>query len=149
MVKSMRVCSLGLAKLPPLQEPCLVSTTRINTAIRMVTIPLTRKIKDGKAVCGCLRFEGREIATLENADYIIPNGTYEVRVTWSPRFKRMLPLVMQVPGRSGIRFHRGTRPEHSKGCILVSAAMEQQLTAEWLALQASNEPIKIIIDNEN
>ncbi len=115
----------------------------------MVTIPLTRKIKDGKAVCGCLRFEGREIATLENADYIIPNGTYEVRVTWSPRFKRMLPLVMQVPGRSGIRFHRGTRPEHSKGCILVSAAMEQQLTAEWLALQASNEPIKIIIDNEN
>jgi len=115
----------------------------------MVTIPLTRKIKDGKAVRGCLRFEGREIATLENADYIIPNGTYEVRVTWSPRFKRMLPLVMQVPERSGIRFHRGTRPEHSKGCILVSAALEQQLTAEWLALQASNEPIKIIIDNEN
>ena len=115
----------------------------------MTNIHLIRRTKDGKAVRGCLRFEGREIATLENADYIIPNGTYEVRVTWSPRFKRMLPLVMQVPGRSGIRFHRGTRPEHSKGCILVSAAMEQQLTAEWLALQASNEPIKIIIDNEN
>jgi hypothetical protein len=61
----------------------------------------------------------------------------------------MLPLVMQVPGRSGIRFHRGTRPEHSKGCVLVSAAMEQQLTAEWLALQASNEPIKITIENED
>ena len=115
----------------------------------METIRLTRISREGKAVRGRLRFEGREIATLENADYIIPNGTYEVRVTWSPRFKRMLPLVMQVPGRSGIRFHRGTRPEHSKGCILVSAAMEQQLTAEWLALQASNEPIKIIIDNEN
>ena len=115
----------------------------------MVTIPLTRISREGKAVRGCLHVEGQEIATLENAEYIIPNGTYEVRVTWSPRFKRMLPLVMQVPGRSGIRFHRGTRPEHSKGCILVSAAMEQQLTAEWLALQASNEPIKIIIDNEN
>ena len=115
----------------------------------MAIIHLIRKIKDGKAVRGCLRFEGQEIATLENADYIIPNGTYEVRVTWSPRFKRMLPLVMQVPERSGIRIHRGTKPEHSKGCILVSAANEQQLTAEWLALQASNEPIKIIIDNEN
>ena len=115
----------------------------------MVTIPLTRISREGKAVRGCLHVEGREIARLENADYIIPNGSYEVKVTWSPRFKRMLPLVMQVPGRSGIRFHRGTRPEHSKGCILVSAAMEQQLTAEWLALQASNEPIKIIIDNEN
>ena len=115
----------------------------------MQTIRLTRTSKNGKAVRGCLRFEGQEIATLENADYIIPVGIYAISVTWSPRFKRMLPLVMQVPGRSGIRFHRGTKPEHSKGCILVSAAMEQELTAKWLALQASNEPIKIIIENEN
>ena len=115
----------------------------------MATIRLTRISREGKAVRGRLRFEGQEIATLENADYIIPNGTYEVRVTYSPRFKRMLPLIGNVPGRSGIRFHRGTRPEHSKGCILVSAAKEQELTAKWLALQASKEPIKITIDNEN
>ena len=115
----------------------------------MVTIRLTRISREGKAVRGCLRMEGQEIATLENADYIIPVGIYAIRVTWSPRFKRMLPLVEQVPGRSGIRFHRGTRPEHSKGCILVSAANEQQITAKWLALQASNEPIKITIEYEN
>ena len=115
----------------------------------MATIHLTRTSRDGKAVHGLMRVNGQEVATLENEDYIIPVGTYPVRVTWSPKFKRMLPLVMDVPGRSGIRVHRGTRPEHSRGCILVSAAMEQQLTAEWLALQASNEPIKIIIDNEN
>jgi len=115
----------------------------------MTSILLTRKSKDGRAVRGCLRFEGQEIATLENADYIIPVGIYAISVTWSPRFKRMLPLVEQVPGRSGIRFHRGTKPEHSKGCILVSAVMEQELTAKWLALQASNEPIKIKIEYEN
>ena len=115
----------------------------------MTNIHLIRRTKDGKAVRGCLRLEGQEIATLENADYIIPVGIYEVRVTYSPRFKRMLPLVMQVPGRSGIRFHRGTKPEHSKGCILVSAANEQQITAKWLALQASKEPIKITIEYEN
>lgn len=115
----------------------------------MVTIRLTRISREGKAVRGCLRMEGQEYATLENADYIIPVGIYAIRVTWSPRFKRMLPLVEQVPGRSGIRFHRGTKPEHSKGCILVSAAMEQELTAKWLALQASNEPIKITIEYEN
>ena len=115
----------------------------------MATIHLTRISREGKAVRGSMRAEGQEIATLENADYIIPVGTYEIRVTYSPRFKRMLPLVEQVPGRSGIRFHRGTKPEHSKGCILVSAAMEQELTAKWLALQASNETIKITIDNEN
>ena len=115
----------------------------------MTIIRLIRKSKDGKAVRGVMRVDGREIATLENEDYIIPAGTYPIAVTWSPKFKRMLPIVLNVPGRSGIRVHRGTKPEHSRGCILVSAAMEQQLTAQWLALQASNEPIKIMIENEN
>ena len=105
--------------------------------------------REGKAVRGIMRVNGRDIATLENADYIIPVGTYPVSVTFSPRFKRMLPLIGNVPGRSGIRFHRGTKPEHSKGCVLVSAANEQQITAKWLALQASNEPIKITIEYEN
>ena len=115
----------------------------------MGIIHLIRKSKDGKAVRGIMRFGTQEVATLENDDYIIPCGTYPVRVTWSPKFKRMLPLLLNVPGRSGIRVHRGTKPEHSRGCILVSAAMEQELTAKWLALQASNEPIKIKIEYEN
>ena len=115
----------------------------------MATIHLKRVSREGKAVYGTMRVNGRDIATLENADYIISVGTYPVLVTFSPRFKRMLPLIGNVPGRSGIRFHRGTRPEHSKGCVLVSAAMEQELTAKWLALQASKEPIKIIIENED
>lgn len=115
----------------------------------MTIIHLIRKSKDGKAVRGVLRAGDCEIATLENDDFIIPCGTYSIAVTWSPRFKRMLPLVLNVPGRSGIRVHRGTRPEHSRGCILVSAVNEQELTAKWLALQASNEPIKITIENEN
>ena len=115
----------------------------------MEIIRLTRISQESKAVRGKMRVNGRDIATLENADYIIPEGNYPVSVTLSPRFKRMLPLIGNVPGRSGIRIHRGTKPEHSKGCILVSAAMEQQLTAEWLALQANNEPIKIKIENEN
>ena len=115
----------------------------------MTIIHLIRKSKDGKAVRGLMHVNGQEVATLENADYIIPAGTYPIAVTCSPKFKRMLPLVLNVKGRSGIRFHRGTKPEHSRGCILVSAAMEQELTAKWLALQASNEPIKITIENEN
>ena len=115
----------------------------------MEIIRLTRISRESKAVRGKMRVNGRDIATLENADYIIPEGNYPVSVTFSPRFKRMLPLIGNVPGRSGIRIHRGTKPEHSKGCILVSAVNEQQITAEWLALQASKEPIKITIENEN
>ena len=115
----------------------------------METIHLIRTSRNGKAVHGHMQFGVQEIATLENADFIIPCGTYPVKVTWSPKFKRMLPLVLNVPGRSGIRVHQGTKPEHSRGCILVSAAMEQELTAKWLALQASKEPIKLKIENEN
>ena len=115
----------------------------------MQIIRLIRSSRDGKAVQGLMRVDGQEIATLENAEYIIPIGTYPVHVTWSPKFKRMLPLLLNVPGRSGIRVHRGTKPEHSRGCVLVSAATEQELTAKWLALQASNEPIKITIEYEN
>ena len=83
--------------------------------------------------------------TLENADYIIPALIYRVQVTQSPKFRRLLPCLVQVPGRSGIRVHRGTRPEHSKGCIIVSAANEQILTELWLAEQSSHEETRLEI----
>ena len=60
------------------------------------------------------------LSTLENAEFIIPEGRYELKMTYSPRFKKMMPLVDGVKGRSGIRIHTGTIPEHSKGCILMT-----------------------------
>ena len=84
-------------------------------------------------------------STLENADYLIPALIYRVQVTQSPRFRRLLPVLTQVPGRSGIRFHRGSRPEHSKGCILISDIMEQSLTARWLAEQSAHEETRLEI----
>ena len=120
----------------------------------MAYYKLIRMPKDGKAVRGRLfqatesRFEEVLIPicdTLENADYLIPALIYEVGVTQSPKFQRLLPIVRQVPNRTGIRFHRGSRPEHSKGCILISPAMEQELTARWLAEQSSHEEIRLEI----
>lgn len=120
----------------------------------MAYYKLIRMPKDGKAVRGRLfqatesRFEEVLIPicdTLENANYIIPALIYGIGVTQSPKFKRLLPIVRQVPGRSGIRFHRGTRPEHSKGCILVSGSDEQSLTARWLAEQSAHEEIRLEI----
>lgn len=96
----------------------------------MLTIQMTRTRKQGNAVFGkmVLPFSSRPvydrdekditIDTLENALYIIPAGTYPLRRTYSHKFKKMLPLVDEVPDRSGIRIHRGSIPEHSQGCIL-------------------------------
>ena len=39
-----------------------------------------------------------------------------------------MSIVQNVPNRSGIRFHRGTKPEHSTGCILVVADNKQKGT---------------------
>ena len=83
--------------------------------------------------------------TIENADHLVPALVYKVQVTQSPRFKRLLPSLCQVPGRSGIRFHRGSRPEHSKGCILTSASMEQYLTSLWLSEQSAHEETRLEI----
>ena len=123
---------------------------------------LIRQPAEGKAVRGTLyqtehRYSGSAgeykeyltpiCDTLENAEYLIPTLIYKVQVTQSPKFKRLLPLLEQVPGRSGIRIHRGTKPEHSRGCILVSPANEQELTARFLVEQAAREECRLEICN--
>ena len=91
----------------------------------MIQITLTRQKTSGQAVTGTMTFPllNREepivVQSLENAAYLIPEGTYEVKRTWSPKFKKFLPELLDVPNRSGIRIHRGTLPDHSKGCILL------------------------------
>ena len=96
----------------------------------MITLQLTRTSKAGNAVRGsivlpftqypCSDREEQDIAisTLENADFIIPAGTYPLKRTYSYKFKKLLPILEDVPDREGIRIHRGTKPEHSQGCIL-------------------------------
>lgn len=49
----------------------------------------------------------------------IPFGKYNVEITYSPKFKRNLPLIKDVPEFDGIRIHRGNKPEDTLGCILV------------------------------
>ena len=157
-------------------------------------IRLIRNKPQGNAITGRLVINGRWFCyTLERVGYQIPALCYHVAVTMSPKFKRLLPLVQNVPaspksspkgkdfnsdeklpslqggggGRLGIRFHRGTRPEHSTGCILVvadnnpmplhptpytlhppqgrtAADVEKQLTD--LILKAQNEHEEIILE---
>ena len=125
---------------------------------------LIRQRPEGKAVRGTLYRTAHRFSrstgiykeyltklcdTLENTDCLIPALIYRIGVTRSPKFKRLLPVLQDVPGRTGIRIHRGTKPEHSKGCVLVSADDEQKLTALFLAEQNDKQETRLEIYENN
>jgi hypothetical protein len=49
----------------------------------------------------------------------IPYGRYQVVVTYSPKFNRELPLILDVKHFIGIRIHRGRSIANTSGCVLV------------------------------
>ena len=54
----------------------------------------------------------------------IPEGRYPVVITWSPKMKQWLPILLGVPKFEGIRIHAGNTAEDTEGCILVGKNRE-------------------------
>ena len=106
-------------------------------------IRLIRNEAKWNAITGRLVIDGRWFCnTLERKGVEIPALCYHVAVTQSPRFKQLLPIVQNVPQRSGIRIHRGSKPEHSTGCVLVpDRVTEDNLTQIILKAQQEHEEI--------
>ena len=48
----------------------------------------------------------------------IPTGTYKVMMTWSPKYQKKMPQIMNVPCFDGVRFHPGNKPKDTRGCVL-------------------------------
>ena len=83
---------------------------------------------DGKYLCDTLEDKNRDMnhnGEFDNGEVkvfgetCIPFGRYRVTLTYSDKFKRVLPAVWNVNSFSGIRIHAGNKPEDTHGCILV------------------------------
>lgn len=54
-----------------------------------------------------------------HAKTAIPYGIYEIKWTYSPRFKKYTPQLMSVPSFEGIRIHAGNTSADTEGCLLL------------------------------
>ncbi len=98
-----------------------------NSTISKITI-------DNNEICFCL--EDVERGLTQNTDLqqisaikvygktAIPTGRYEIVVTFSNRFKKPLPLLLNVPGFDGIRIHPGNTEADSSGCLLTGTSYD-------------------------
>jgi hypothetical protein len=84
---------------------------------------------DGKFFCYTLEDKDRGLKQTDAQERIkakkvfgataIPAGRYEVKLTYSNRFKKVMPQIMNVPGFEGIRIHAGNTDKDTEGCLLV------------------------------
>ena len=75
----------------------------------------------------------------------VPEGTYRVVVTRSPRFGRHLPLLVGVPGFEGVRIHSGNTSRDTEGCMLVGQNLQAGKLL-WSRLEL--EHLMKLIENE-
>lgn len=136
-----------------------------------MTIKLTRTDRNDLRSIGTFEYGGLTVFSMEDTDRglkqdmplagikeikvksktAIPYGKYEVALTYSERFKKLLPLLLNVPGFEGIRIHSGNTESDTEGCILLGTtrtgdrvlnsriAMSQFM--KWLRIEVGKEKV--------
>ena len=92
------------------------------------TYTIGRLYVDGNYFCDTLEDTVRDInkdGKFDNGEKkvygktAIPYGTYEIKWTYSPRFKKYTPQLINVPSFEGIRIHAGNTSTDTEGCLLL------------------------------
>lgn len=118
---------------------------------------------DGAYFCDTLEDKDRGLKQSMSASEIkklkaygetcIPYGTYDVVLSYSPKFKKIMPEVLKVKGFTGIRIHNGSYISHTYGCPLVGDKYKDGMLtnskktfAELMAKLEGQTNIKLIIE---
>ncbi len=113
-------------------------------------LTLVREASSGDCTHGDLLVDGVwQAFTLEDVvrsgpkvqhETAIPAGRYEVVITRSQRFERMLPLLLNVPDFTGIRIHPGNTKADTSGCILVGLSRTKEAVLSSQAAMTALQP---------
>jgi len=60
----------------------------------------------------------------------IPYGTYKVEINYSPKYKKLMPQIMNVKGFGGIRIHSGNTAKDTLGCLIVGKNTKKGMVTE-------------------
>lgn len=77
---------------------------------------------DGVYFCDTIEDEERTVKIQDKT--AIPKGHYKVIINQSTRFKKLMPLLLNVPNYTGVRIHSGNTSEDTEGCILVGKKLK-------------------------
>jgi len=99
-----------------------------------MNLELKRITFDPKYTIGTIQVGQTTFWTLEDtvrtgpkvyAKTAIPKGRYSVIWNMSNRFKKVMPLLLDVPNFIGVRIHAGNTAEHTEGCILLGMSADR------------------------
>ena len=77
----------------------------------------------------------------------IPRGRYEVVLSFSNRFQKIMPEVLSVPGFSGIRIHAGNSAANTSGCPLLGAEQTETGVRDCAAVNSTlKRRIQLVLD---
>lgn len=79
------------------------------------------------------------------AQTAIPAGTYKITMEHSPKFKRVLPYLHDVPHFLGILVHSGNDESASSGCLLVG---KNTVKGKVLESRATSDALNKILSSE-
>jgi len=100
---------------------------------------------DGAVECFTLedKYRGDDPLSKIPGGTAIPCGQYKVIVNQSVRFKRLMPLLLDVPGFEGLRIHPGNDRHDTEGCILVGQDIHgEMITKSVLAYNPLFQKLK-------
>ena len=92
--------------------------------------------------CDTLEDVPREVKVMHET--CIPSGKYKVIINLSARFKKLMPLLISVPGFEGIRIHTGNTSQDTSGCILVG---ENKIVGRLINSRATFDKLFAILNN--